>query len=102
MTICYLYLWLVNISHAAKAFATYHLWMISAIIQVGPIKNRTKFLGVPDLHANHFIVWIGKEKAPNFQLPDTEIYVIVGNNYDKSREGQMYICDSTLSFSLAC
>ena len=79
VTVRYLYLWLVNISHTAEAwtiwckvwtlqFATYHLGMISAIIQVGPIENRTRLLGVPDLHAHHYTVGIGKEKAPNFPV----------------------------------
>ena len=63
--------------------------------------NGTRLCGVPDLYANDYTVGIGKEKAPTFQLPDTEIYVIVGDHYDKSREGYMYIYDSTLYLSFA-
>ena len=32
-----------------------------------------------------------KRKPQTFQLPNTEIYVIVGDHYDKSREGKMYM-----------
>ena len=55
---------------------------------------------MPDLHANHNT--IQKRLPQTTRMPDTEIYVIVGDHYDKSREGQMYIYDSMLSFSLAC
>ena len=41
-----------------------------------------------------------KKKPQTFQLPDLEIYV--ANCYDKSREGQMYICDSTFDLFLYC
>ena len=43
-----------------RCFATYHLGMIYAIIQVGTIGNRTGPLGMPDLHADHYTIGIGK------------------------------------------
>ena len=43
-----------------RCFATYHLGMILTIILVEPIENRTRLLGVPDLHANHYTVGIGR------------------------------------------
>ena len=48
-------------------FATHHLGMILAIILVGLIKNHTRLLSMPELHANH-TVWIAKEKAQNFPV----------------------------------
>ena len=40
--------------------------------------------------------------APSSQWPVMEIFVIVGDCHDKSKECQMYIYDSTLFLSLAC
>ena len=49
-------------------FVTYHLGTILAIIQMAPIKNGTRLLGMADLYANHFTVRIGKEEASNFPV----------------------------------
>ena len=40
-----------------NCFATYHLGMILAIIQVGPIRNRSGLIGMPDLHASQYTVF---------------------------------------------
>ena len=57
-----------NFLKCGRCFVTYHLGMIYAIIQVGPMGNQTGFRGVPYLYANHYTVGIGKEKAPNFPV----------------------------------
>ena len=48
-------------------------------------------LSLPNLYANYYTGRIGKENPQHFQLTDTEIYVIMGDYYEKSREGQISI-----------
>ena len=71
MTVRYFYLWLANISHTAEVWTTYIMVKCGhcfATYQVGPSKNQTLLLGVPELYANHYTVGIGKEKAPSFPV----------------------------------
>ena len=38
-----------------------------------------------------------REIPKTLMLPDTEIHVIMGDNYDRITEGQFFIFDSNLS-----
>ena len=54
-------------------------------------------LGVPSLCAYHYNVGLGKDKTPTFRLPDTEIYGIMGDHYDKQKIKTMY-CNLSTTF----
>ena len=82
-------------------YGTDHLGMILAIFRFDPLGNRDPRCTQACMLTNT-LLGKAKRKPQTFQLPDTEIYVIVGDHYDKSREGQMYINDIYLSLSFAC